>query len=57
MEENNKEQIENELDYLAELLFECYMERKGYESYDLLCGEKRWRKESPDSVENSDNTL
>ncbi len=43
------EQEENELDYLAEVLVECYLESKGYKSYPWLNNERRWRKEDTNS--------
>lgn len=53
MKENSDEQIDIELEYLADLLVECYLEGKGYSSYDWLYGTKRWRKEYDDPVGNS----
>lgn len=57
MEENNEEQIDTELEYLAEILVESFLEKKGYSSYDWLYGTKRWRKEYGDPVGNSDIVL
>lgn len=53
MKENNDEQIDIELEYLAETLVEAFLEKKGYSSYPWLNGTKRWRKEHDDPVGNS----
>ncbi len=36
--------IDNELDYLAEVLVEAFLEEKGYESIDWLYQKKIWQK-------------
>jgi hypothetical protein len=48
------EQEENELDYLAEILVEVYLESKDYKQYPWLNSETRWRKESIKPIKNSD---
>ena len=43
---NNKTEhkiiIDNELDYLAEVLVEVFLEQKGYKAIEWLNNEKRW---------------
>jgi hypothetical protein len=43
------QQEENELDYLAEILVEVYLESKGYRSKPWLYGETKWEKKEGES--------
>lgn len=43
------EQEENELDYLAEILVEAYLESNGYKPKPWLYGEIKWEKEKQES--------
>ena len=43
------EQEENELDYLAEILVEIYLESKGYKQKPWLYGETKWEKGKEES--------
>lgn len=43
------EQEENELDYLAEILVEIYLESKGYKQRPWLYGETKWEKVKEES--------
>ena len=38
------QQEENEIDYLAEILVEAYLESKGYKAKPWLYGETKWEK-------------
>lgn len=54
MEQPNEE---DQIDYLAEILVEVYLESKGYKQYPWLNGGTRWRKEPTKPVKNSDMQL
>ncbi len=57
MEKDITPNEDDQIDYLAEILVEVYMESKGYKQYPWLNGETRWRKEPTKLVENSDTQL
>lgn len=57
MEKDITPSEDDQIDYLAEILVEVYLESKGYKQYPWLNGEKRWRKEPTKPVENSDTQL
>ncbi len=51
MEQPNEE---DQIDYLAEILVEAFLESKGYKPYPWLYGETKWREETTEPIENSD---
>ena len=57
MEKDITPSEDDQIDYLAEILVEVYLESKGYKQYPWLNGETRWRKEPSKPIENSDMQL